>query len=580
MSDQAPRPEWQIAVEIGGDRLARFKMRVLSDTGVFAREILGWNYDKDDDGNHVNVGSGGVRSDGTSGEMLALIDDPLIKQLLVMAPRLSYKSTRLQAYVCRRIAADPDVRVLYGTKTDEKAQEFALAVRNALESEPFVAVFGSQRDADTKWEEDRFTVATRRNTKLIDPTLRVFSFGSLPTGGHYDVIAIDDLIDQHSIRTKQGIEWQHKIVRMLFPFRDHGCKTIVQGTFYGAQDMYQPLIKSKAWTSIVRGAGVRVIKTSQGHLDLELNPGGLTFPHLTLDYLRKALWSMTGDNSFYDFSCQYLNEVPSGIGETFLRSYFKPARWESSMHTLTGYLLTDTATSQQEEGCYSVLAYVGLDVNHTIYLLDLEVGHWRPEEFVRRFADMLERWKQRVEHRGEAWERISLSTVFQAMLDMQARITGLKLNPIEFSRANNKSKFSRIEKLEQPLRTGKFRVVDTVPRSFMDLDGEKVLWNPRSFMDKDETSDTFGEWQPGGELVDEFLRLRVVGQKVDIADALALVMETGREGKLMLKPQPPGRRALERAGLTVEAPRNYEPQPDEQPFGGDWFDRTSREVLG
>lgn len=580
MTDLA-RPEWKIAVEKGGDYLARFKARVLADTGEFAREVLGWNYDNEyGTGNVINVGTGGIRSDGASGEMLQLLDDQLIPQLLIMAPRGSYKTTRLQAYVCRRIAVDPDVRIIYGTKVDEKAQEFARSVRNALESEPFVALFGAQTDNDTKWEEDRFTVSTRRNRNLIDPTLRVFSYGALKVGGHYDIIIADDLIDQHSIRTKAGVEWQHKIVRLLYPLRHQGSKTIFQGTHYGGDDMYSALKQNKAFKSYVCGAGVRVIKDSNGALDLEINPGGLTFPHLTLPNLREALWTMAKEGNFYDFSCQYLNEIPSGIGYTFLRTYFKPVAWDQTMHTLNGWLLTDTATSELESGCYSVLAYVGLDISSTIYLLDLEVGHWRPNEFVNRAADMLEKWQAKVTHRGECWERISLSTVFQALLDAKVRISGIKLNPIEFSRANAKSKLSRIEKLEQPMRLGKFRVVSTVPRTFYDLNGEQVLWNPRALLDTEDTSNTYGDWLPGGELVEEFLRLRVVGQKIDIADALALAMETNRDGKPMLKPQPPTQKALERAGLTLPARNSYEPARDEHAPDGDWFERTSRDVLG
>jgi len=257
----------------------------------------------------------------------------------------------------------------------------------------------------------------------------------------------------------------------------------------------------------------------------------------------------------------------------FDRQDFVPALWDRTMGLMSGYLLTDTATSLREEGCYSVAAYVGMDQNDNIFLLDLRVGHMTPQEFIDEFLDVLQTWQKRVNHVGEVWETISLTTVFQVPIEMEARRLGVRLNPIEVPRANVAHKKARIQRLLPMFQQRKFRVVDTVPQTYKDASGQHTLWNPTGHADS-----RTGMRLPSGELVSEFTRLGSPSVKDDIADALALLMEVDRRGaRRLLQFRNPKPVNYERAGLTTE---NYNGTTDATSDPGllseDWWSETIR----
>lgn len=502
--------------------VATFVRSCLSDTGYLCRNLLGYNYDEHN-GIRTNVGKGGILPFGANQQIVEFLDNPLTRYKHLQAPRGSRKSTIAQGYIIRRILLNPDIRVAYVSKTDKITQEKAFAIRNALESELVRQFFGEQQGQP--WEDVRFTVRGRKNTSLQNPTFSTFSLESLPTGGRFDLIVIDDLIDQDNCTNKEQLEKVRRVWAMIQPFLAAGGTLLVIGTRYHPDDIYADIEKSPLFTPqnggeiLILGAGVKIVRDKQGRLDLEVLPEGLTFPHLTLDFLREKLHGMAANGDLFAFTCQYLNEIITGATGLFRRFMFRPLEWDRDMESLTGYLLTDTAVSQKDEGCHSVVAYVGLDASDNIYLLDLRVGHFQPHEFVNVFFDVLESWSQKVNHAGEVWEDIALSTVYQGWLDQDARSRKIRLRPIAISRYSGERKHMRIQRLHSPLYEKRFFVVNTVPATFDDLDGTKPLWNPIGHYNaKTKTM------EPAGELVDQFVGFPT-HSKNDIADTIAMILE-------------------------------------------------------
>lgn len=547
------------------------RRKILTDTGYCARHLLGWNYDKDDLGEKVNVGSGGVRADGAHLQMTRFVDDPTMQFGLLEAPRGSYKSTILQAFCIRQMLLNPNVRILYGMKTDTKAEEQASAIQRALMLPEVEELFGKQ--LERPGEAWRFTLATRTKTNIMEPTMRTMTLESMPTGGHYDFIILDDLIDAENVRTPEAMEKASSVRQLLFPLRDKGTKTIFVGTRYGDGDLYSEIEGIKQYKKLILKAGVRVVQGSKGELDLEIGPEGLTFPHLSMRHLKSALLDMQRKGNWYHFSCQYLNEVPVGVMTPFRREMFKVTSLsEDQLRPMSGYLLTDTATSMKEDGCYSVCAYVAVDEVENYYLLDLRVGHWRPAEFVNAYFSVLQNWQKRVNHIGEVWESISLTSVFKTLLEVDARHSRTKSRILEVPRSGSDvlQKTARILRLETMLRTGHFFVVaENIPVRFTDLESEKELFNPEGYVDKKT-----GVPLPSGELVDEFLRLNAKGQKKDIADALALMMEHDRhtDRRICVFRKPPASLYANQMDLTD---RGLTGHNQERPGSAEsWWDRT------
>lgn len=549
---------------------AEFKMRVLSDTGVLCRELLGYNYDEDEGGQKVNVGKGGIVDHGKTQEIIELLDDRSLQFKLVMAPRESRKSTILQGFCVRQILLNPNVRICYIGRTDSITRGKALAIRAQLMKPEVVERFGSQQG--DKWEEMEFTVAGRTDKGLQNATFTAFSMDSPPTGGRFNIVILDDFIDQSNVTTQDQNKKSKEKFALLAPFVARGGTMLVIGTRWADDDLYSdiegnPLFAPPHGGQVVCGAGVNVATNTDGRLSLELAPGGLTFPHLTLEYLTQKLHGMALKGQTDHFCRQYLNEATSRASSMFRRSYFRSLGWGDDMQQLSGYLLTDTAVSMEDEGCYSVIAYAGMDAYRNVYLLDLRVGHWEPTQFVNIFFDVLELWSQRVNHIGECWEKIALTTAFRDSIENDSRSRKTRLNTIEMPRSARNSKTARIMRLQPLLMNKHFYVVDTVPTTFEDLDGTKVLWDPEGFYDARTKTR-----QPGGELVDEFLKGTA---KKDIPDALAMLLEYEpvRGGHKPYCDYKPWKPRAPRTTLTEQRKQRYHAEHYQQ-SNQDWWDST------
>lgn len=502
-----------------------WRRRIFTDTGFVCRNICGFDYDED----HLTkekVRPGGVRDTGAHRQIVDMIDDPKTRYKLILTPRLSYKSSILQGYVIRRILRDPNVRILYIMKDAEKAAKKAFAIRSVLESEKVTKLFGEQRGP--VWQAEKFTVAGRTFTNLQEPTFSTATLNAPPTGGHYDVIAVDDLIDHTNYQTADAMEKARMMRNMLAPLCTPGTVTIYAGTRYHHEDIYSDLQNNPNYHPpfgqiIDLGAGVDVVQRDHG-LHVVESADGLTFPHLTVPMLQHLLNDMKTGSDYYLFSCQFLNVVPTSINSPFRRERFRYTRWQEKFGGYTGYLLTDTATSLKQDGCHSVLAYCLLDQDDNLYLLSLQIGHWRPDEFVRRFFDLLDKWQHRVNHAGEVWEETAFTAVFQDVLRVDERVQRIKTNKILLPRLTEDSKHRRIMRLEQVFARDQFHVVDTIDRTYEELDGKRLLYDPEAFRR--------GQFPlPDGELVRQFVEYRPSDKKAkkDICDTLAMLYEPDRK---------------------------------------------------
>lgn len=548
--------------------------RVLSNTGDFCREVLHFDYDEDEGGRHVNVGQGGIVNHGKHKEICELLDDRTTHYKLIKAPRESRKSSILQGFALRHILLNPNIRIAYIGRTDPIVASKSLAIRSRLEDREIVDLFGEQKGS--KWEECEWTVSTRTDGSLQNATFTAFSMDSMPTGGRFNIVILDDFIDDTNVTNQDQNKKSKDKFAKLAPFVARGGIMVVVGTTWADDDLYSELEGNSMFAppeggQIICGAGVRIITDSQGRLDLEVVETGLTFPHLTLPYLRQKLHLMAMKGETDNFTRQYLNEATSRSSSMFRRAYFRHLEWDHDMEQVTGYLLTDTAVSMEDEGCYSVVAYVGLDASDNIYVLDVRVGHWEPSEFVNVFFDVLEMWQAKVNHAGECWEKISLTTAFMDAIQNDSRARKTRLRPIVMPRPPKSQKMGRILRLEPSMRSKHFFVVNTVPKTFDDLDGPKELWNPQGFYNARTKT-----YEPGGELVDEFLKATA---KKDIPDALAMILEWektrgGHKRFCTYKPYKPRQRVT---SLTEQRRDAYHQANYQSSASSDWWDKTLHE---
>lgn len=525
-----------------GEQAQEFIRRMLSDTGFLARNVLGMNKD----GDAGEPGKGGVRPLGPHQDMVRALDDEDKRLVVCLMPRNSYKSSIVRARIIREILSNPNAAILLCMHDKDKAMERVLKIREDLENNEIIReLYGDLRGP--VWKSDRFVTSLRKkDSNIQDPTLLCCSRDSLPTGGHYHLIILDDIIDDQGVRTEEGVQNSVRALGYIMPLRlitgEFRGKIVDVGTLYDEQDVHHFVMEQPGWHKVKHEVGYEVLETPDGRLELTgENPH---FPYLSKSFLEEQL-SVMGFNKWMS---QYKNRVVGSTQGAFKREQFQSVPWTDNLKNLTGYLLTDVASSDKDEACRSVLAYVGLDERLRAYLLDLQTGHWQISEFIDRFFQMRMRWTGKVCHQAEIMEQAPQNLTYRAFLDKKARELKLHLNltqPVRNMKGSN-SKGMRILRLQPRFAAREFFVCETVPKTFVDLGKHKELWNPDGFINTD------GMTSPSGKLVDEFVRFHPLKRTdVDIPDAIAAIDEVDpRTGeRLCFYRKPAG------LGLTAEVQR-------------------------
>lgn len=499
------------SIELSAAEMEKWVTRALCDTGFVCRELLGFNYDIDHKTNRkINIGSGGVRDCAPFTDIARFMDDPAIMLAMVLAPRGGLKSSVVRGDCTRNILCNPDSATLFMSGTTPQVDKWSRSIRKVFEESTLLeAMFGMPLPGDP-WTVSEWTISARRDKTIADPTFRTGSLMRLPTGGHYNRIYLDDLIDWRNCRTQLQLDTARAVLHLIQPLRLPGGKIIVTGTRYNPGDLYSYIETLPGWSKLVLGTGFEIQETASGLYSLTGEKP--LFPHLTKDYLEEQLRSM----AFEDFCAQYMNRHVAGLSAVFRREHFQSVQWEEPMSGLTTWILTDSATSTKKGACASVALVVGLDAARRIYLLDGFVGRVEPAEFVEELFSLHVRWQQRTNLAGWTIEKVTMAQMLQGWITSESRRRQIRLNIREIPRSGGeRSKDDRIRRLQPKFRAGDIYVVDTFPRTYRDSMKVKTLWDPEGYTDTNSQKKL-----PGGELVEQFAQFPYYPWK-DIADALA-----------------------------------------------------------
>lgn len=498
---------------------AFFCERALADTGFFARNVLGMDTDRDKDGNaNSGVGEGGIRDWGPHKTMTDFFDDDSKETTVLWAPRYSYKSSVVKAYITRMILAHPNISILLYMHDFEEAEERSAQIRDSLlENETIVEMFGNLKGS--VWQRKRWTTSMRTDKSTQQPTLTIASAKKAKAGGRFNLILFDDIVPENAPESealrKEGV----RCVERALNLKARGTLFKQIGTPYHTEDANHWTVNAGWDACIDLDVGCEVVKKADGTLGLE---GETRWPNLPKKFLE---WYLKKGMSYELFMSQFMLKVVSGMTEAFQRTQFQPISWhECEKRQLTGYLLNDKAPSGSEKGDFNVLAYVGIDERQRVHLLDLQIGHWKMYEFCQKYLEMLDRWSARVTHRCEIWEEDPSFHSYKQHLEITGRSTGRRIN-VESQKRNQheKSKRERIACLALRFQALEVFVSDTVPRLWNTGKDLVPLWEPEGNLDP--KSDVR---LPSGDLVSWFVQFPGHPKK-DVPDCLALVDAVNRE---------------------------------------------------
>jgi predicted phage terminase large subunit-like protein len=268
------------------------------------------------------------------------------------------------------VTKNPNLRVGLISNTALQARAFSRGVKSTLEmNEYHHNIFGNLTGGH-KWSDVEWIV--KGSDLHGTPYLNMYAQGA---GGaiiskRFDLILCDDILDEeNSSNPEQRQKVEEWFWKTLKPCLAPGGTFLVLGTRWAEGDLYQSLIESKKWPSLIKGA----ISYDEDNIPHALWPE--LWPMELLEQEKRDMGSAM-------FACSYLNDI-SGLmaGNIFRRDwfhYFTP-------HDIAGKQLTwkmgvDLASSERQQADYSARVVVAEDEDRNSYVFSvvqdkIETGH-------------------------------------------------------------------------------------------------------------------------------------------------------------------------------------------------------------
>jgi len=285
---------------------------------------------------------------------------------LLLAPRGHGKTLiGTVAYTLWNIIRNPDVRIAIVASSHSQATEVLALIRGYIEADgPFRRMFGNLRGT-TKWTESQ--LFCRRVLLAREATISAYGADGSIVGRHFDVIILDDVVDEENAWTDGQREklanWFGKVLR---PCVMPTGKLHLIGTWYHLRDLYGVLLDS-----VEKGEGRwRVIQDSAiGHDGAALWPEEYSLERL--DEIRRdpTVGSVL-------FASQYLNDV-SGYRDAIFRADWMQT-WNASVlaeqgvsfNRLPKYVGVDLAISQSRDADYFAVVVIATDARGRVFVVD------------------------------------------------------------------------------------------------------------------------------------------------------------------------------------------------------------------
>jgi len=314
----------------------------------------------------------------------------------LMLPRGHLKSSMVTiGYTIQQLLKNPNTRVLIGNGVWDIARSFLSEVKAHLEQSQLKYIFGDFQSA--RWNADEIIVK-QRTKALKEPTVATTGVEAETTGGHYDIIILDDLIGLQNSQTPEQRAKVKRFRRSMINLLEPGGLLIEIGTRWHLDDTFSEIFEKE-----MKYYNVMVKKVCEPDATGKMR---LLFPkHFAKKFDdRKKDWTTVSDPYCMDyvdhlkasmpldeFSAQYLNEPFSSESQLFKPEMFR--YWnERPKHLFIG-MAVDLAISEARTADETAIVVCGMDKEWRLYVLDYLKGRWRPSDVVGNLFDMHNRWK-------------------------------------------------------------------------------------------------------------------------------------------------------------------------------------------
>jgi hypothetical protein len=166
----------------------------------------------------------------------------LQKKELYLAPRGTYKTSLVAAFIVYLFLKYPNIRIAMGRATHALAKGILSKIKEMLKYPMIRDVFGDLSKGATKWSEEQITINTR--TKAFqEPTVDTYGLGTSLTGQHYDVIFGDDFVTEENYTSAAAFDDAQITLQSFNAVLNPGGSQIITGTRWPG-DIYGWIIET------------------------------------------------------------------------------------------------------------------------------------------------------------------------------------------------------------------------------------------------------------------------------------------------------------------------------------------------
>lgn len=346
------------------------------------------------------------------------------------------------------VLRNPNVRILIANQVWDISRKMLSEIKEHLENKSDLPkLFGTFKS--DFWNQDAITI--RQRTKALkEPTISTTGVEAEQTGGHFDVIFLDDLTGLQNCQTPEQREKVKRFRRSMINLLEPGGTLVEVGTRWHLDDTFSEILdKESEYYDIMNRQIVengKIIFPKK--FNLKFDSARKTWSHTEtpcMDYINHLKKSMTPA----EFAAQYMNNPIDEENQLFKPAYFK--YYEKRPERLYVSMTLDPAISEKQSADYFAINVSGMDDKYNIYVLDTLRGHWSVAAAIDNIFIMYEKWKPSV----VGMETISFQKAIKSWLENSMRERGTHFPVTELKRSTNESKEFRIKALEPFYREGK-----------------------------------------------------------------------------------------------------------------------------
>lgn len=320
------------------------------------------------------------------------------KRDLLLAPRDHGKSTVIN-YInpIYEICKNRNIRILQISKTQGQAKKFlSLIAEELTKNKKLIEDFGDFRSKHG-WRSDYIFV--KRSKTMKDPTVEACGVEGAITGGHFDIIIADDIVDEENTKTQERMEnvknWFFGTIGQL---AEPQTKIFVVGTRKHYSDLYNHIIEKKKGYRVHIDKAILKWPDSWTYLK---DPDTKQVVDVEVNGESKVLWEerwgikellMDKLNSGSVIFDREKQNDPSGMrGRFFDKEWLQYYSERPDLRMI--FQGVDLAISENPDADYFVVVTLGIDHNNNIYVLDYFRDHLTFDQQVSKIKEKHSNWQ-------------------------------------------------------------------------------------------------------------------------------------------------------------------------------------------